>query len=67
MKLDPVIKEVYRAKEQFAREIENDVGKLFERLHEDAKKHPERMASPEPARKISGRKISGRKRATTKS
>lgn len=46
MKLDPVIKEVYRAKEQFAREIEDDVGKLFERLREDAKKHPERMAKP---------------------
>ena len=48
MKLDPVIKEVYRAKEQFAREIENDVGKLFERLREDAKKHPERMAQRGP-------------------
>ena len=48
MKLDPVIKEVYRAKEQFAREIENDVGKLFERLREDAKKHPERIVEPTP-------------------
>ena len=48
MKLDPVIKEVYRAKEQFAREIDNDVGKLFERLREDAKKHPERMGQPAP-------------------
>jgi len=48
MKLDPVIKEVYRAKDQFAREIGNDVGKLFERLREDAKKHPERMVKPAP-------------------
>jgi len=48
MKLDPVIKEVYRAKEQFTREIGNDVGKLFERLCEDAKKHPERMLQPPP-------------------
>ena len=57
MKLDPVIKEVYRAKEQFAREIGNDVGKLFERLREDAKKHPERMGQPVPtAIKRSGRR-----------
>ncbi|HOZ28730.1 MAG TPA: hypothetical protein PLO37_26135 [Candidatus Hydrogenedentes bacterium] len=46
MKPDPIIAEVYRAKEQFAREIENDVGKLFERLREAAKKHPERMVTP---------------------
>ena len=50
MKPDPIIAEVYRAKDHFAREIGNDVGKLFERLREDAKKHPERMAklSPKP-------------------
>ena len=48
MKPDPIIAEVYRAKDQFAREIGNDVGKLFERLREDAKKHPERMAKPAP-------------------
>jgi hypothetical protein len=61
MKLDPVIKEVYRAKEQFAREIEDDVGKLFERLREDAKKHPERMANLQPPHKTSGRKRAGTK------
>lgn len=48
MKPDPIIAEVYRAKEQFARQIGNDVGKLFERLREDAKKHPERMVKPAP-------------------
>jgi len=40
------MKEVYRAKDQFARKIENDVGELFERLREDAKKHPERRMQP---------------------
>lgn len=48
MKPNTVLREVYRAKNQFAREIENDVGKLFERLCEDAKKHPERMMQSEP-------------------
>ena len=48
MKPDPIIAEVYRAKDQFARKIGNDVGKLFERLREDAKKHPERMVKPAP-------------------
>lgn len=48
MKPDSVMREVYRAKDQFAREIENDVGKLFKRLREDAKKHPERMMQPAP-------------------
>ena len=64
MKLDPVIKEVYRAKEQFAREIGNDVGKLFERLREDAKKHPERMAQPAPETTTRGkRRTASRKTA----
>lgn len=48
MEPDVVMKEVYRAKDQFAPEIENDVGKLFERLREDAKKHPERRMQPAP-------------------
>ena len=48
MKPDPIIAEVYRAKDQFAREIGNDVGKLFERLRENAKKHSERMVKPAP-------------------
>lgn len=50
MKPDPIIAEVYRAKDQLAREIGNDVGKLFDRLRQDAKKHPDRMVnlSPKP-------------------
>ena len=57
MKPDPIIAEVYRAKDEFAREIGNDVGRLFDRLREDAKKHPERMAQPVPkATKRSGRR-----------
>lgn len=48
MKPDPIIAEVYRAKDQFSRQIGNDVGRLFERLLEDEKKHPERMTKPVP-------------------
>lgn len=55
MKPDPIIAEVYRAKDQFARGIGNDVGKLFERLREDAKKHPERMLKPAPKPVTRGR------------
>jgi len=48
MKPGPIIAEVYRAKDKFARDIGNDVGRLFERLREDAKKHPQRMAKLMP-------------------
>jgi hypothetical protein len=64
MKPDPIIAEVYRAKDQFVREIGNDVGKLFERLREDAKKHPERMVKPAPKPVAQGKpRIANRKTA----
>ena len=64
MKPDPIIAEVYRAKDKFAREIGNDVGRLFERLREDAKKHPQRMAklAPKPVAQR-GPRIANRKAA----
>ena len=45
---DPILREVHRMKDQFAREVGYDLGKRFERLREDAKKHPERIAQPTP-------------------
>jgi len=46
MKPDPILREVYRMKDRLARDVGNDVGKLFRHLREAAKKHPERMVRP---------------------
>jgi hypothetical protein len=48
MKPDPVLREVYRMKDQLARQVGNDVGTLFDLLREDAQKHPTRMIQPVP-------------------
>ena len=56
MLTDPIIREVYRIKDQLNREVAGDTGKLFERLREFSKQHPERMVGPEQVRKPSGRK-----------
>lgn len=46
MTTDPILREVYRMKDQFSREIGNDPGKLCDLLRESAKEHPERMVNP---------------------
>jgi len=46
MKTDPILREVHRMKDQFAREMGYDLAKMCERLREDEKKHPERMVYP---------------------
>lgn len=61
MQTDPIIREVYRIKDELNREVGGDVGKLFEILREAEKKHPERMVTPEQVRKTSGRKRAGAK------
>jgi hypothetical protein len=61
MQTDPIIREVYRIKDELNREVAGDVGKLFDRLREFAKQHPERMVNLEQVRKISGRKRAGTK------
>ena len=48
MRTDPIIREVYRIKDQLNRETGGDVGKLIERLNEFARQHPERMVRPAP-------------------
>jgi hypothetical protein len=48
MQTDPILREVYRIKDQLNRETGGDVGKLIERLNEFARQHPERMAKPAP-------------------
>ncbi len=45
MRSDPILREVYRMKDQLAAEVENDVEKLFVLLREAAKEHPERMVN----------------------
>ncbi|HPO15082.1 MAG TPA: hypothetical protein PLI09_16690 [Candidatus Hydrogenedentes bacterium] len=45
MKADPILKEVYRMKDEFAREIGNDAGRLCAFLRESAKNHPERIVN----------------------
>ena len=46
MHSDPILQEVHRMKDKLAREVGYDVERLFDRLREVAKKHPERMAKP---------------------
>lgn len=46
MQTDPILREVYRIKDELNRETGGDVGKLMESLHEYARQHPERMVQP---------------------
>ena len=46
MDSDPILREVHRMKDQFARQYDYDLGRIIERLIEDEKKHPERMGYP---------------------
>ena len=62
MEEDPILREVYRIKDELDRETAGDLQKLFDRFDEFARQHPERMVDLSQ-----GRKISGRKRAVTKS
>jgi hypothetical protein len=48
MHSDPILREVHRIKDKLAREVGYDVEKMFDRLREAAKKHPERMVHPAP-------------------
>ncbi|HUW60748.1 MAG TPA: hypothetical protein VMZ06_07045 [Candidatus Bathyarchaeia archaeon] len=61
MRTDPIIREVYRIKDELNREVGGDVGKLFEILRKAEKEHPERMVNLEQVRKISGRKSASTK------
>ena len=57
MQTDPILREVYRIKDELNREIGGDVEKLFDRFREFAEEHPERMVRPVPkATKRSGRR-----------
>lgn len=51
MQTDPILREVYRIKDELNREIGGDLEKLFKRMDAFAKQHPERMVSfaPKPA------------------
>ena len=55
MDTDPILREVHRMKDQFAREVGYDLSRMCERLREDAKKHPERMVYP-PSKTAAPRK-----------
>ena len=48
MHSDPILREVHRIKDKLAREVGHDVGKMFDRFREAAKKHPERIVRPTP-------------------
>jgi hypothetical protein len=48
MHSDPILREVHRMKDKLAREVGYGVEKLFDRLREVAKRHPERMVKPAP-------------------
>lgn len=44
MHSDPILREVHRMKDESAREMDYDIHKIFQRMQENEKKHPERMA-----------------------
>jgi len=46
MDTDPILREVHKMKDQFARSMGYDLSRMCERLREDAEKHPERMVYP---------------------
>ena len=51
MHSDPILREVHRMKEQFAREMGYDIDKMFEHFRENEKKHPERVVQLVPETK----------------
>lgn len=65
MRADPILKEVHRMKDQFAREMGYDLDKMFEHLRANERKHPERMVSVEDVNKMTGRKPARRNSAKT--
>ena len=48
MHSDPILREVHRMKDESAREMDYDIHKIFQRMQENEKKHPERIAGPPP-------------------
>jgi len=50
MHSDPILREVHRMKDESAREMDYDIHKIFQRMRENERKHPERMAgiAPQP-------------------
>ena len=56
METDPILREVYRIKDELNREIGGNLKKLFARFDKFSKEHPERMVNLEQVRKISRRK-----------
>ncbi len=42
---DPILREVHRMKDESAREMDYDIHKIFQRMRENEKKHPGRMAA----------------------
>ncbi len=48
MHSDPILREVNRMKDESAREMDYDIHKIFQRMRENEKKHPERMAGMTP-------------------
>lgn len=48
MQTDPILREVYRIKDELNREIGDDVEKLFRRFRKFAEEHPERMVNLAP-------------------
>lgn len=61
MESDPILRKLYRMKDELSRETEGNVKKLFTILRKAEKAHPERMVNIEQVRKISGRKSTGTK------
>ena len=47
MREDPIVEEVHRIRERIMDECENDLDKVFDRIQELEKKHPERLVRKE--------------------
>ena len=51
MQPDPILQQVYRMKDKFAREVNHDPHVLIQRLREAAREHPERLGAPSKSQK----------------
>ena len=52
MRHDPILREVYRMKDESAREMHYDLHKIFQRMRENEMKYPERLVHRIPEKEV---------------
>ena len=62
MTSDPILREVYKAKDKLSKQYAGDVHGLFEHLRELEKEHPERMVYPPPKTVTPGKRRTAKRK-----